>query len=184
MLERIKKALEVDLSSYIDTLSGVLYVQIHFFQTAMVIGALLFISLFSSDSMIGNIIPAFSIGFTEDIKNEFLSGGISSPIFCLFLIFETFMVALFLLSIYSKKQMINKIIETIFGVIVVYIGIKINPVLTVDRIIFSIIGFYALIIILKIITRIFSIDTRHFGYRRIARSQIPKAVKEEYNNKE
>ncbi|MBA4688633.1 MAG: hypothetical protein H2184_15890 [Candidatus Galacturonibacter soehngenii] len=179
MLARIRKTLEVDLSSFIDMLSGVLYVQIHFFQAAMAIGALLFISLFSPNSRMSYIIPVFSVCFMEDIKNEFLSGDISNMIFNLFLMFEVFRLIVFLLSIYSKKQKIDKIIETIFGLIVVYIGIIINPVLSADRIIFSIIGFYIILLILNILTRIFSIDTRHFGYRRIVRSQIPKAVKKE-----
>ena len=162
MFVKIKKD---DLSSFIDIWSGILYVQIHFYQTAMAIGALLFISLFSPDNKINNIIPAFSVGFMEDIKNEFLSGKISTTIFNLFIIVEITWVILFLLSIYSKKQGRDKIIETIFGIVVVYIGILVNPILTVDRIIFSIIGFYVLILILNILTRICSIDTRHFGHK-------------------
>lgn len=162
MLAKIKKD---DLSSVVDIWSGILYAQIHFYQAAMAIGALLFISLFSPESKISKIIPAFDIRFMEDIKNEFLSGEISNIIFNFFIIFEVFRIIFYLLGVYSKEQIREKIIETIGGIIAVYIVVLNNPILTIDRIIFNIIGFYTMLLLLNVLTRIFSIDTRHFGYK-------------------
>lgn len=154
-----------------DMYYGILSMQLDFFKLTIVLaGSLFLFCVIPNNNIADAVMTSLGIESVEALVYSFKIGIMLMPTFLIFIIWK----ALEISSIYLNKEIFNRpysdrnnwtyqIIEIIMGSFYVATFLFTNKFLVMDKIIFYFVYFIIIKLVFKLITKVFHINTRHFG---------------------